>query len=88
MGRIALDLAPRIAPGRVVGVDIDAGVGAARRSAIEREITNVAFDAGSVCELPFGDESFDVVYSNAVLMFVGERQRALAEMRASSAPEG
>jgi SAM-dependent methyltransferase len=82
VGSIALDLAPTIAPGRIVGVDADEGqLEAARRSAAERGIDNATFVTASVYELPFEDATFDVVYANAVLMYVREQVRALAEMR-------
>lgn len=82
VGSIALDLAPTIAPGRIVGVDADEGqLEAARRSAAERGIDNATFVTASVYELPFEDSTFDVVYANAVLMYVREQVRALAEMR-------
>jgi ubiquinone/menaquinone biosynthesis C-methylase UbiE len=82
VGSIALDLAPALAPGRIVGMDLDAGqIELARRSAAERGIDNAEFEQGSVDELPFADASFDVVYANAVLMYVREPVRALAEMR-------
>jgi SAM-dependent methyltransferase len=89
VGSIALDVAPMVAPGRVVGVDVDAGqTEAARRSAAERGIRNAEFEVGSVAELPFEDATFDVVYSNAVLMYLREPVRALAEMHRVLRPAG
>ena len=89
VGSIALDLAPRIAPGRIVGVDADEGqLEAAQRSAAERGIDNATFVTASVYELPFEDSTFDVVYANAVLMYVREQVRALAEMRRILRPDG
>ena len=76
VGSIALDLAPAIAPGRI-GVDADEGqLEAAKRSAAERGIDNATFVTASVHELPFEDSTFDVVYANAVLMYVREQVRA------------
>jgi SAM-dependent methyltransferase len=89
VGSIALDLAPMIAPGRVTGIDADAGqVEAARQAAAEREIDNAEFEPGSVNELPFADGSFDVVYANAVLLYVRDPVRALTEMRRVLRPDG
>ena len=82
VGSIALDLAPRIAPGRIVGIDADPEqIEVARKSAIERKIENAEFRVASVYGLPFEEASFDAVYANAVLMYVPDRVRALAEMR-------
>jgi SAM-dependent methyltransferase len=89
VGSIALDLAPAIAPGRIVGIDRDAGqIEAARTSAIDRAIGNAEFHAGSLYELPFPDASFDVVYANAVLIYLREPVLALAEMRRVLRPGG
>ena len=89
VGSIALDIAPRIAPGRIVGIDIDpAQIEAARRSAVERGVDNIEFETASVYELPLADASFDIVYANAVLMHVRERVRALVEMRRVLRPGG
>jgi SAM-dependent methyltransferase len=82
VGSIALDLAPTVAPGRIVGIDADPGqIESAQRSAAERGIDNAEFFTASVYELPFADATFDVVYANAVLMYVREQVRALGEMR-------
>lgn len=89
VGAIALDLAPTIAPGRVVGIDPDAGqIDAARESAVDRAIDNAQFEIGSAYDLPFPDSSFDVVYANAVLLYLREPVRALAEMRRVLRPSG
>jgi SAM-dependent methyltransferase len=89
VGSIALDLAPTVAPGRVVGIDADDGqIDAARRSAAERALDNVEFLTASVYQLPFEDATFDVVYANAVLMYVRDQVRALMEMRRVLRPGG
>lgn len=89
VGSIALDLAANFGPHRVVGVDFDAGqVEAAQRSCAERQLDNAEFFTASVYALPFDDASFDVVYSNAVLMYLREPVRALREMRRVLRPDG
>jgi SAM-dependent methyltransferase len=89
IGSIALDLAPTVAPGRMVGIDADAGqIEVARRSAAERGIDNAEFFTASVYELPFEPATFDVVYANAVLMYVRDQVRALVEMRRVLLPGG
>jgi ubiquinone/menaquinone biosynthesis C-methylase UbiE len=89
VGAIALDVAARVAPGRVLGVDADAGqIETARASAAERGAENASFEVGSVYELPVADASADVVYANAVLFYVPDRPRALAELRRVLKPGG
>jgi SAM-dependent methyltransferase len=89
VGSIALDFAPMVAPGRVVGIDVDPGqIEVARASAAERGIDNIEFLTASVYEAPFEDATFDVVYANAVLLYLREPVRALAEMRRVLRPGG
>jgi SAM-dependent methyltransferase len=53
---------------RVTGLDISAtGIDDATRRVSEAKIEGVVFRQGSVLELPFGDQSFDIVFSNGVL---------------------
>ena len=89
VGSIALDVAPRIAPGCITGLDMDPGqIEAARQAARERSIQNAEFQTGSVYELPVEDATFDVVYANAVLFYLREPERALAELRRVLRPGG
>jgi SAM-dependent methyltransferase len=89
VGSIALDLAPRISPGRIAGIDVDhEQIGVARTTAAQRGIDNAEFATSSVYELPFDDGSFDVVYANAVLFYLREPRRALIEFRRVLRPGG
>lgn len=82
VGSIALDLAPKIAPGRIFGIDVDPEqIEVARATAAQRGIENAEFATASVYELPFDDESFDIVFANAVLFYLREPSRALIEFK-------
>ncbi len=70
------------APRRLVGIDISAGM---LRKAVERGFEVVQ---GSATELPFEDESFDVVYSFKVLAHIPDIERAVAEMARVLRPGG
>jgi SAM-dependent methyltransferase len=86
-GTITVDLARRVAPGRVVGVDRFAEVvGAARRDA--GEVANVEFRTGDAYRLPLGDASFDAVHAHQVLQHLAEPVAALREMRRVCRPDG
>lgn len=88
-GSITLDLAAIVAPGEVVGVDVqEREVEAARVLAAERGVANVRFEVGDAYALPFPDASFDAVFSNAVLLHLGDPVRALREMRRVLRPGG
>jgi SAM-dependent methyltransferase len=79
-GQITLGLARAVAPGPVTGVDLDAAVlETARVRAAHAGVANVEFREASVLELPFPDESFDVVYFHALLIHLPTPEVALAE---------
>jgi SAM-dependent methyltransferase len=81
-GSITLGLATVVAPGEVVGIDLDPGsIEVARKQATEQQITNVRFEVANVYELPFPSASFDVIFSHAVLMHVRQPVSALKEMK-------
>ena len=73
-GTITLDLARRVAPGRVIGVDRAADVLPAPEG-------NASFEEGDVYSLRFDDESFDVVHAHQMLHHVSDPVAALSEMR-------
>jgi SAM-dependent methyltransferase len=88
-GSITLDLAALVAPGEVVGVDVqEREVEAARALASERSIDNARFEVGDAYALPFPDASFDAVFSHATLLHLGDPARALREMRRVLRPGG
>src|SRR5665213_3757264 len=88
-GTITIDLAKRVAPGRVIGVDASESVleGAAR-TAEEASCTNVAFQTGDIAQLPFEDGSFHIVHAHQVLQHLTDPVAALEEMRRVCRPGG
>ncbi len=86
-GTITVDLAARVAPGRVFGLDNEAGiVDAARADA--GEVANATFQTGDVYALDFPDASFDVVHAHQVLQHLTDPVAALREMRRVCRPDG
>jgi SAM-dependent methyltransferase len=80
-GVITRTIAKAVPGGTAVGVDREARyVEHARRRAIEDGASNLAFEIGDALSLPFPDASFDMVWSKHVLQWIGERERAIAEM--------
>jgi SAM-dependent methyltransferase len=79
-GTITVDLAEVVAPGAVIGVELDPGrVEQARARAAERGLANVTIHEGDVHALPFPDDSFDAVFEHAVFMHLTDPSRAAAE---------
>ena len=81
-GSITLGLAEVVAPGRVVGIDIQSEmVEQARARAKALGIATVRFEVADLYRLPFPDASFDAVFANGVLMHLREPARALSGLR-------
>lgn len=87
-GTITIDIARRVAPGRVVGIDASAEViEAAGRAAGEAGVT-VDLAVGDVYALEHDDGAFDVVHAHQVLQHVADPVAALREMRRVCRPGG
>lgn len=81
-GTITVDLAQRVAPAKVVGIDREPEVlERARDTARAARVANVVFDTGDVYALAFADDSFDVVHAHQVLQHLTDPVAALREMR-------
>lgn len=79
-GTITLGFAELVAPGKVIGTEIEAShVALARANAAKHGITNAQFETADIYELPFADASFDAVFISAVLANLREPARALGE---------
>src|SRR5215207_5776548 len=81
-GTLTCDLADRVAPGTVEGMDSSAAVvDAAATEADRRGTGNVTFAAGDVYGLEAADDTYDVVHAHQVLQHLTRPVAALREMR-------
>jgi ubiquinone/menaquinone biosynthesis C-methylase UbiE len=88
-GTITADLAERVAPGTVTGVDTAAAVlEEARAVAAGRGLDTLVFETADVHALPYPDDSFDVVHAHQVLQHLDDPVGALREMRRVCRPGG
>jgi SAM-dependent methyltransferase len=88
-GSLTIELAERVAPGEVVGIDLSGqALDQARALAEARRVGNVRFEVGNVYELPYPAVSFDAVFSHALVSHLSEPARALVEMRRVLKPGG
>jgi ubiquinone/menaquinone biosynthesis C-methylase UbiE len=88
-GSITVGLAEAVAPGEMVGVDVQPSqVAQAQALSASRGVMNVRFEVADVYRLPFPDGSFDAVFAHAVLMHLREPVRALVEVRRVLRPGG
>lgn len=88
-GTITIDLARRVAPGQVVGIDNEpAPLEAAATEAGEQGVTTVSFALGEIYRLDYPDGAFDVVHAHQVLQHLTEPVAAFREMRRVCRPGG
>lgn len=88
-GAITLGLAEAAAPGRVIGIDLEPGmVSRANESAREQRVKNVEFQVADVGDLPFPGNSFDVVFTSAMLEHLADPEHALEQMNRVLTPGG
>src|SRR5947207_3505290 len=88
-GSVTIGLAEIVAPGDVVGTEIEASqLAFGRAAAQKREIKNVTFERADIYELPFGNESFDSIFISAVLGNLREPLRGLQEAHRVLRPGG
>jgi SAM-dependent methyltransferase len=86
-GTITRDLAGRVAPGSVIGLDASSAVIDEARVGAE-DVVGLTFEVGDLFELWFEDEQFDVVHAHQVLQHLGDPVAALTEMRRVCRPGG
>ena len=88
-GSITVGLAQWAPDGDTVGIDLGAEqLDGARALARDLDLKNVAFRQGDIFDLPFADDSFDVVFSQTVLYHIPDPDKALAEIKRVLRPGG
>ncbi|WP_442902019.1 methyltransferase domain-containing protein [Geodermatophilus sp. FMUSA9-8] len=87
-GTITVDLARRVAPGRVLGLDVSADPLDEARALAAREGVAVTFAVGDVYALDLPDDSVDVVHAHQVLQHLTDPVAALREMARVCRPGG
>ena len=86
-GTITADIGRRVAPGRVLGIDVSADViEEARRDAGGGP--NVEFSVGDLYALDIDDDTFDVVHAHQVLQHLADPVGALRQMKRVCKPGG
>lgn len=88
-GTVTLDLADRVSPGWVTGIDREASViDQAEGLRNRRGTTNVSFLTGDVYRMGIADASFDVVHAHQLLQHLTNPIAALKEMYRVLRPHG
>ena len=87
-GTITVDLAARVAPGRVVGLDVSPAPLDEARELAARQGVAAEFRVGDVYALDLPDDAVDVVHAHQVLQHLTDPVAALREMARVCRPGG
>ena len=88
-GTISVGLADAVAPGRLIGIDMEpTQIEMASAAAKAGGHGNAAFQTGDATDLPFDDASFDVAFCHALLNHAPDTQAVLAEVKRVLKPGG
>jgi RimJ/RimL family protein N-acetyltransferase/predicted O-methyltransferase YrrM len=80
-GTISLSIAQRIAPGQLIGIDREPSqIEKAQTSASQTGQLNAEFQCSEIYTLPFLDNSFDRIFSHALIEHLSDPIRAAKEM--------
>ncbi len=73
----------------IIGIDLsEVLLEIAREEALELNLTNVSFQKGNAENLPFSDDSFDIVYGEAITALVPDPLKVINEYRRVLKPGG
>ena len=80
-GTITQGIAQIVAPGKVIGCDLEPGM-VERAAALSegKGLDNLSFQVGNILDLPFEDNTFDAVMSCAVTEHLSEPVKAMSEL--------
>ncbi|UPK74281.1 methyltransferase domain-containing protein [Nocardioidaceae bacterium SCSIO 66511] len=88
-GTITVDIAARVAPGHVVGIDPSADVLEQARTNAERaNVDNTRFATGDVYAIDAESDSYDIAHAHQVLLHLRDPSAALREMMRVVRPGG
>ena len=88
-GSITIGFAEIVAPGQVVGTEIeDSQVALACENASKSNVSNIRFEVADIYDLPFGDSFFDAAFISGVLGNLHEPGRGLREVYRVLKPGG
>jgi SAM-dependent methyltransferase len=88
-GSMARETAKATPDANVVGIDLRENyIDYARRRTAEEDLKNLSFETGDIRQLPYSDDSIDIIWTKYVLQWVTEPMRAMREFARVLKPGG
>ncbi|CAN6604378.1 hypothetical protein TRVA0_002S04060 [Trichomonascus vanleenenianus] len=89
-GTITIDMAKNYVPeGIVTALEYDeTPLNVCKENAEKDGVTNIVYKVGDIHNLPFEDNTFDVVHAHQVLQHISDPTKAMAEMLRVTKPRG
>jgi ubiquinone/menaquinone biosynthesis C-methylase UbiE len=80
-GSITVGFAQMVPNGSVIGVDVESKqFENSKALANKLSLKNISYQEADICQLPFADNTFDVVFANATLSHIPSFKKAIEEM--------
>jgi ubiquinone/menaquinone biosynthesis C-methylase UbiE len=80
-GIVTFEIAKKVVNGSVIGIDIDKGlIDSNNKKVNETNVKNLKFEVADIHELPYADNSFDVVYMQALIVHIRNPIGAITEV--------
>ncbi|MCL5260721.1 MAG: methyltransferase domain-containing protein [Gammaproteobacteria bacterium] len=88
-GSITVGFGKYIKNGEIFAIDIEPSqLELTKKLANEEGITNIHLEKADICDLPFKDNTFDIVFSHAFLTHIPNYRKAIQEMKRVLKPGG
>lgn len=88
-GTVTFEIAKKVISGCVIGIDINKDqIDSNNKKVDESNINNLKFEVANILELPYQDNSFDVVYMQALIVHIKNPMNAIREVHRVLKSEG
>ena len=88
-GSITIDIAKRVDPGKVIGIDLEpATIAKAESLRIDLDVGNASFQTGDAYALEFADDTFDITCFHALMSYLCDPVLALNQQKRVTKPGG
>ncbi|NIP29764.1 MAG: methyltransferase domain-containing protein [Candidatus Dadabacteria bacterium] len=80
-GVVTLEIAKKVNRGSVIGIDINEDlIDSNNKKARDSNVINLKFEVASILELPYPNDSFDIVYMQALIVHMKDPNKAMKEV--------